>query len=218
MKACCNILLRNGAKLFLVAFPEPALNISGRLLGQSSALATLLSYRIPRQWNNSVTKAKRLIYFDDYKEHSGVRVILTEDIAKLGIMGEMITVKDGFARNYLIPQKLAVPANPQNLKDLEHQKALVAQKKNRIKKEAEILAEKIEKISCTIPKQAGEEDKLFGAVTSKDIEESLKDEGIAIDRKKIVLDEPIKTLGIFKVPIKVHPEVTAHVKIWIVKQ
>lgn len=147
-----------------------------------------------------------------------MKVILTEDVQKIGKMGEMVQVKDGFARNYLIPQKLAVPANPQNIRNLEHQKSLVAQKINRIKRDAESLAEKIEKISCTIRKPAGEEEKLFGAVTSKEIEETLKDEGIEVDRKKILLDEPIKSLGIFRVPIKVHPEVTAHLKIWVVKE
>ena len=147
-----------------------------------------------------------------------MKVILMEDIAKLGKMGQMVQTKDGFARNYLIPKKLAVLANPQNVKSLEHQKTLVAQKKNRIKKDAEDLAKRIENVSCTIAKAAGEEDRLFGAVTSKDIEESLKDEGIAVDRKKVLLDEPIKTLGIYKVPIKLHPEVTANLKIWVVKE
>ena len=147
-----------------------------------------------------------------------MKVILMEDISKLGSMGNMVHVKDGFARNYLIPRKLAVPANPQNVKSLEHQKALISQKKNRIKKEAEHLAGKIENASCTIAKPTGEEDKLFGAVTSKDIEESLQEEGIVVDRKKIHLDEPIKSLGIYKIPIKLHPEVTANLKIWVVKE
>jgi large subunit ribosomal protein L9 len=141
-----------------------------------------------------------------------------EDITKLGSMGQLVQVKDGFARNYLIPRKLAVPANPQNVKRLEHQKALVAQKKSRISKDAEKLAERIGNVSCTIAKPAGEEDKLFGAVTSIDIEGSLKEEGISVDRKKILLEEPIKTLGIYKVPVKLHPDVTANLKIWVVKE
>jgi len=146
-----------------------------------------------------------------------MKVILTEDIPKLGKMGDLIQIKDGYARNYLIPRNLAVPANPQNIKALEHQKTLLKQKQNRIKREAEKLAQKIEKVSCTISKPAGEEDKLFGSVTSLDIEKSLKEEGIKIDRKKILLEEPIKTLGIYKVPIKLHPEVTANLKVWVVK-
>jgi len=146
-----------------------------------------------------------------------VKVILTEDVAGLGKLGDLVQVKDGYARNYLIPKKLALPANPQNVKVLEHQKNLIRQKQNRIKSEAEKLAEKIEKMSCTIAKPTGEEDKLFGAVTSIDIEESLREEGIIIDRKKILLEEPIKSLGIYKVPIKLHPEVTANLKVWVVK-
>ena len=132
-------------------------------------------------------------------------------------MGDLIQTKDGYARNYLLPKKIAVPANPQNLKTLEHQKTLLQQKQNRIKRDAEKLAQKIEKISCTISKPAGEDDKLFGAVTSLDIEESLNEEGLKIDRKRIQLEEPIKSLGIYKVPIKLHPEVTANLKVWVVK-
>lgn len=146
-----------------------------------------------------------------------MKVILVEDIPTVGKMGSLVQVKDGYARNFLIPKKLAVPANPQNIKNLEHQTTLLKQKQNRIKREAEKLANKIEKTSCTISRSAGEEDKLFGSVTSIDIEESLKEEGITVDRKKILLDEPIKTLGIYKVPIKIHPEVTAHLKVWVVK-
>ena len=146
-----------------------------------------------------------------------MKVILIEDIPTIGKMGSLIHVKDGYARNFLMPKKLAIPANPQNLKSLEHQKTLLKQKQNRIKREAENLATKIEKISCTISRTAGEEDKLFGSVTSIDIEESLKEEGIPVDRKKILLDEPIKTLGIYKVPIKLHPEVTGYLKVWVVK-
>lgn len=146
-----------------------------------------------------------------------MKVILIEDIPTIGKMGSLIHVKDGYARNFLMPKKLAIPANPQNLKSLEHQKTLLTQKQNRIKREAENLATKLEKISCTISRTAGEEDKLFGSVTSIDIDESLKEEGIHVDRKKILLDEPIKTLGIYKVPIKLHPEVTGYLKVWVVK-
>jgi len=146
-----------------------------------------------------------------------MKVVLIEDIPKLGKTGELVQVKDGYARNYLLPKKLAIQANLQNIKSLEHQKTLLRQKQNRIKRDAEKLAQKIEKTSCTISKPAGEEDKLFGSVTSLDIEKSLKEEGIKIERKKILLEEPIKTLGIYKVPIRLHPEVTANVKIWVVK-
>jgi len=89
---------------------------------------------------------------------------------------------------------------------------------NKIKREAEQLARRIESVSCTVTKAAGEEDKLFGSVTSSDIQSSLKNEAIEIDKKQIILDEPIKNLGIFTVPIKLHPEVTAHLKLWVVKE
>ena len=100
-----------------------------------------------------------------------MKIVLLEDIPKLGKMGDLIQTKDGYARNYLLPKKLAAPANPQNLKTIEHQKTLLKQKQNRVKRDAEKLAQKIEKTSCTISKPAGEEDKLFGSVTSLDIED-----------------------------------------------
>jgi len=147
-----------------------------------------------------------------------MKVILTEDVTTIGSAGDIITVKDGYARNYLIPNGKALRTTTQNIKTLEHQKRFVQAKLNKIKKEAESLVEKIEAISCTVTKAAGEEDKLFGSVTSADIQKSLKNEGIEIDKRKIVLDEPIKILGIFTVPIKIHPNVTANLKVWVVKE
>ena len=145
-----------------------------------------------------------------------MKVILTEDISNIGAAGSLITVKDGYARNFLIPTSKAVKATMQNLKTLEHQKRQIQEKLNKIKKEGMGLAEKIESVSCTIAKTAGEEDKLFGSVTSADIQNSLKNEGIDIDKKRIVLTEPIRKLGIFNVPVKIHPEVTATLKVWVV--
>ena len=147
-----------------------------------------------------------------------MKVILTEDITNLGSAGDLITVKDGYARNYLIPKGRVIMATTQNVKNLEHQKRHVLGRLNRVKREAENLAKKIEAVSCTVTKSAGEEDKLFGSVTSMDIHNSIKNEGIEIDKKKIILSEPIKTLGIFTVPVKVHPEVTANLKVWVVKE
>lgn len=147
-----------------------------------------------------------------------MKVILTEDIPQLGAAGELISVKDGHARNYLVPNGKAVRATTQNLKNLEHQKRQVREKLNKLVKEGRNLSEKIESVSCTIAKAAGEEDKLFGSVTTADIQNSLKNEGIEIDKKKIILSEPIKKLGIFSVPVKIHPEVTATLKVWVVKE
>lgn len=147
-----------------------------------------------------------------------MKVILTEEVPSVGQPGDLLTVKDGYARNYLIPNHKAVHATTQNMKQLDHQKRLVEEKLNKIKAEAEKIAKKIEEISCTITKPAGEEDKLFGSVTSSDISESLNNEGLEIDKKKIVLDEPIKKLGIFNIPVKLHPAVTATLKVWVVKE
>jgi large subunit ribosomal protein L9 len=147
-----------------------------------------------------------------------MKVILTQDITGLGSIGDLITVKDGFGRNYLVPQGKALQATSQNMKKLEHQKRQIREKIDKAKREAERLAARIESVSCTVAKAVGEEDKLFGSVTGMDIESSLKLEGVEIDRKKINLPEPIKSLGIYNIPIKLHPEVTATLKLWVVKE
>ncbi len=147
-----------------------------------------------------------------------MKVILTQDVPGIGAIGDLISIKDGFGRNYLIPQRKAIQATSQNMIILEHEKRQIKDKLNKAKREAEKLAARIEAVSCTIAKAAGEEDKLFGSVTSMDIEASLKLEGIEIDRKKILLPEPIKALGIYTIPIKLHPEVTAKLKFWVVKE
>jgi len=147
-----------------------------------------------------------------------MKVILTEDVTSLGSAGETITVKDGYARNYLIPNGKALRTTTQNIKSFEHQKRLVQAKLNKLKKEAESLVDKIESVSCTVAKASGEEDKLFGSVTAVDIQKSLQNEGIEIDKRKIILSDPIKCLGIITVPIKIHPEVTANLKVWVVKE
>jgi large subunit ribosomal protein L9 len=147
-----------------------------------------------------------------------MKVILTQDITGLGSIGDLITVKDGFGRNYLVPQGKALQATSQNMKKLEHQKRQIREKIDKAKREAERLAARIESVSCTVAKAVGEEDKLFGSVTGMDIEASLKLEGVEIDRKKINLPEPIKSLGIYNIPIKLHPEVTATLKLWVVKE
>lgn len=147
-----------------------------------------------------------------------MKVILTQDIAGIGNIGDLVTVKDGFGRNYLIPEGKGIQATSQNIKKLEHQKREIREKLSKTKREAEKLAARIEAVSCTVAKAVGEEDKLFGSVTSMDIEASLKLEGIEIDRKRIILPEPIKALGIYQVPIKLHTEVTAALKLWVVKE
>ncbi|RMG72375.1 MAG: 50S ribosomal protein L9 [Nitrospirae bacterium] len=147
-----------------------------------------------------------------------MKVILKEDVDRLGSMGDIVNVKPGYARNYLIPRNLAVEANPRNIKEFEHYKRTLQQKAERIKNAAQILADKISSTPLVIKVKAGEEDKLFGSVTSIDIEKALKDKGFEIDRKTILLDEPIKRLGEYKVKVKLHRDVTAEITLQVEKE
>lgn len=147
-----------------------------------------------------------------------MQVILLENVPSLGKIGDLVKVSNGYGRNYLIPQKKALLATEKSLKAIEHQKRQVQQRTEKTKKDAEKMAQRIEKLSITFVKTVGESGKLFGSVTSMDIENYLKENGIEVDRKKISLEEPIKNLGIFTVPIKLHPEVTTHVKVWVVQE
>jgi large subunit ribosomal protein L9 len=146
-----------------------------------------------------------------------VKVILAEDVSSLGKIGDVVQVADGYGRNFLIPQGKALPATSQSVKKFDHQKQMLKQKVEKEKREAEKLAKKLGGISCTIPMAAGEGDKLFGAVTTMDIEAALKNEGVTVDRKKIILEEPIKSLGIYTVSVKLHPGITTNLKVWVVK-
>jgi len=146
-----------------------------------------------------------------------MKVILIADEDNLGSVGQILNVKDGYARNYLIPKKKALPATPENLQKLERMRKQIEAQKARTLAEAQAIALRIESVSVTLPRQAGENEKLFGSVTSMDIERALQEEGIELDRKKIQLPEPIKSLGIYPVLIKLHPEVTAQVKVWVVQ-
>jgi large subunit ribosomal protein L9 len=145
-----------------------------------------------------------------------MKLILKEDVPDLGSIGDVVNVKNGYARNYLIPKQLAVQASTKNMQQVEHQKRLIESHKSKVKKDAHTMAEDIEKISCTIPMLVGEQDKLFGSVTSQDIEAALSQEGINISRKRIILDEPIKSLGVYTVDVRLHAEVTAKLKVWVV--
>jgi large subunit ribosomal protein L9 len=147
-----------------------------------------------------------------------MHVILLEDIPSLGKVGDRVKVSDGYGRNYLIPQKKAILGTEKDLKSVEHQKRQVQVRLEKVKKDAEKEVQQIEQLSCTFAKTVGESGKLFGSVTSMEIEEFLKENGIAVDRKKILLEEPIKNVGVFTVPIKLHPEVTAHLKVWVVQE
>jgi large subunit ribosomal protein L9 len=147
-----------------------------------------------------------------------MQVILLENVPSLGKAGDLVKVSDGYGRNYLIPQKKAIFATEKGLKLVEHQKRQVQQRLEKGKKDAQRLGQEIEKLSCTFAKTVGESGKLFGSVTSMEIESYLKENGIDVDRKKILLEEPIKNLGMFTVPIKLSAEVTAHLKVWVVQE
>lgn len=147
-----------------------------------------------------------------------MKVILREDIESLGKKGEIVKVADGYARNYLIPKKMADIATPSNIKRLEEEKRVYQRKLGRLKEGAEALAKKLESLTCTFSLKTGEDDKPFGAVTSIDIEGYLKKEGYPVDKREILLLEPIKRLGTYTVPIKLHPEVTVNLKVSVVKE
>lgn len=147
-----------------------------------------------------------------------MKVILREDVENLGKIGDIVEVAGGFGRNYLLPHGLAVKASTKNLKEQEHQKRLVQVRMDRQKRDAEALAGSLDSVSCTIARKTGEEEKLYGSVTTRDIEEALKQEGISIDRRRILLEEPIKKLGVYTVPVKLHTDVTGSIKVWVVKQ
>jgi len=147
-----------------------------------------------------------------------VKVILTQTIDRLGRMGEVISVKDGYARNYLFPKNLAKEATAGNLKGLEGLKKKQAAIEAKRISDAQAVADKISSLSVTMTDEAGEEDKLFGSVTTDMIATALEAEGVKVDKKDIVLDEPIKKLGSYQVAVKVIPEVKATLRVWIVKQ
>lgn len=147
-----------------------------------------------------------------------IKVILLKDVAKLGNAGEIVSVKEGYARNFLIPNNKAKPATAGNMKIWEAIKKKVSVKEQAILTEANTLADKISNLSLTISVQAGEEEKLFGSVSNEMISEALAAEGVVIDKKDILLEEPIKKLGVFQVSVKIHPEVRANLKVWVVKK
>lgn len=147
-----------------------------------------------------------------------MEVILKEDIANLGKMGEVVRVRDGYARNYLLPRGLVLIANKKNVKSFEHQKRVVATQKERVVKQAQTLAEKLSQVSLVIPVKTGEEGKLFGSVTNIDIEKALKAKGIGVERRRIHLNEPIKVLGEYEVPVRLTSDVTTTLKVSVVAE
>lgn len=147
-----------------------------------------------------------------------MKIILKENMEKLGEAGTIAEVKAGYARNFLIPQGKAILATKSNLKAYEEEKKLAQRRALKGQKAAEELAEQLSKVSITSAVQVGEEDKIFGSITTQNIADLLKEQGFDIDRKKILLSEGLKALGVYDVPIKLHPEVNATIKVWVVRE
>jgi large subunit ribosomal protein L9 len=147
-----------------------------------------------------------------------MEVILKEDIATLGKIGEIVRVRDGYARNYLLPRGLVLLANKRNLKTFEHQKKIVADQKQKITRHAQVVGDQLAGVSLVIAMKVGEEGKLFGSVTTIQIEKALKAKGLNVDRRKIHLDAPIKSVGDYEVPIRLAAELTMPLKVSVVAE
>jgi large subunit ribosomal protein L9 len=147
-----------------------------------------------------------------------MKLILQENVQNLGKMGDVVNVADGYARNYLIPRKLGVEANTGSVRALEHEKRKVEEKARKIRNEAQGLADKLAALTLTLSAKAGDEERLFGSITSMDIAEALKKQGFEIEKKRILLDEPIKRLGSYAVGIKIHHDVTTKVQVSVIAE
>jgi len=147
-----------------------------------------------------------------------VEVILLDAVPKLGERGATVKVKPGYARNYLFPRKLALPASESNVRVFREHQRVMTKRDDMAREDARASAAKLADVSCTIPVQVGEEDKLYGSVTAVEIARSLVEQGHDVDKKQIVLDEPIKRLGVYTIDIKLHRDVSAPIKVWVVKE
>jgi large subunit ribosomal protein L9 len=147
-----------------------------------------------------------------------MEVILTKDVEKVGRAGSVVQVKEGFARNFLFPRKLAEPVTAAGLRKLEYEKQVKLAQFAKAKEEAIQIQKRLGELSLTIPALAQDEEKLYGSIGAQDISEVLREEGFSIAKNSIELTESIKSLGIYEVPVKLHPEVTARIKLWVVKK
>jgi large subunit ribosomal protein L9 len=147
-----------------------------------------------------------------------MQIILRDDMENLGKSGEVVTVKEGYARNFLLPRGHAIKATASDVKRVEHEKRVIAARTAKLSKEAQAEADSLSKVSVSIARAVGEEDKLYGSVTSRDIAEALASQGVQVDSKKIHLEEPLKTLGMTEVQVKLGRGVNATIKVWVVKK
>ena len=147
-----------------------------------------------------------------------MQVILREDMDNLGKSGEVVTVKPGYGRNYLIPHGLAVAATEQDVARVAHEKRVIAARNSKLAKDAQAEADRLNQVSVSIPVSVGDENKLYGSVTARDIVEALREKGVTIDTKSLALGEPLKALGLAEVPVKLGRGVMATIKVWVVKK
>jgi large subunit ribosomal protein L9 len=147
-----------------------------------------------------------------------MRVILRDNLENLGKAGEVVSVRTGYGRNYLLPKGLAVPATEKDEAKMAHEQRLIAARLAKLTKQLASEADRLSQVSVSLARAVGEEDKLYGSVTNRDIADALAEQGIKVDAKKIVLDDPIKALGMTEVPIKLGHDVTAKIKVWVVKK
>lgn len=146
-----------------------------------------------------------------------MRVILRHEVHNLGDAGDIVKVRPGYGRNYLIPRGLAIPATEGSLRQVEHQKKVADAIRRKNLTSAKSLKDRLEGTAVSIRRETGEDDRLFGAVTNRDIAEALAAEGLEIDRRQIVLDEPIKSIGLFTVPVRLHRDVAASVRVYVIR-
>lgn len=147
-----------------------------------------------------------------------MQIILREDMDNLGKSGDVVSVKPGYGRNYLLPRGLAVPATKADVARVAHEKRVISARNSKLSKELQAEADRLSQVSVSISVAVGEEEKLYGSVTSRDITEALLSQGVTVDPKRLVLDEPLKALGMVEVPVKLGRGVTASIKVWVVKK
>jgi large subunit ribosomal protein L9 len=147
-----------------------------------------------------------------------MRIILREDMDNLGKAGEVVSVRDGYGRNYLLPRGMAVPATVKDEARLAHEQRAIASRVAKLAKELRSEADRLSQVSVSVSRAVGEGDKLYGSVTSRDIAEALAEQGVKVDSKKIQLDEPLRNLGMSEVPIKLGRDTVAKIKVWVVKK
>ena len=147
-----------------------------------------------------------------------MELILAENVPQLGQTGDVVKVKDGYARNFLLPKNLAYPATAPNLKRIEQKKKKQQEQLDKEKQTAQAVADKLSKVSCTINVEVNDKEKLYGAVTEAEIVKVIADEGFNFDKKDIIIEKPIEELGIFEVGVKLHPQVIAKIRLWVTKK